>query len=150
MAQEIVKTRRHMEKMHQFKMRLQAVSRQLQTVQSQVIMTQSMTNVTRAMARMNNQINLPSLQRTMMEFQRQSQMMDLKDEMINDTSKYLMLLSVLFTNTYIVEEMWSSGEEDDVEEEDIVNQVLDEIGINLKTEVYFSFILPSRHYFYSR
>lgn len=60
----------------------------------------------------------------MMEFEKQSQIMEMKDEVIQDT----------------MEDMWDDeGEEE--ETDDIVNQVLDEIGINLETEVSF-------HYYY--
>lgn len=60
----------------------------------------------------------------MMEFEKQSQIMEMKDEVIQDT----------------MEDMWDDeGEEE--ETDDIVNQVLDEIGINLETEVSFIIII---------
>eukprot|EP01126_Amoeba_proteus_P020019 TRINITY_DN2046_c0_g2_i6.p2 TRINITY_DN2046_c0_g2~~TRINITY_DN2046_c0_g2_i6.p2 ORF type:complete len:126 (+),score=42.27 TRINITY_DN2046_c0_g2_i6:462-839(+) len=81
-------------------------------------MATAMKGVTRAMVRMNRQINLPALQQIMMEFEKQSQIMDMKEEVISDT----------------MEEMWESdGEEEETDE--IVNQILDEIGINLKSEL---------------
>jgi charged multivesicular body protein 2A len=88
MAMDVVRTRRHIQKMYQMKTRLQAISLRLQTVQSQAAMAEAMKGVTRAMVRMNRQINLPALQQIMMEFEKQSQIMDMKDEAISDTSGY--------------------------------------------------------------
>ena len=34
---------------------------------------------------MNSQMNLPAMQRIMMEFEKQSEKMDMKEEMMNDT-----------------------------------------------------------------
>jgi len=118
MALDLVRTRKHVQKMAQMKTRLQAVSLRLQSVQSQAAMASAMRGVTRAMGQMNRQINLPGLQQIMMEFEKQSQIMEMKDEVIQDT----------------MEDMWDDeGEEE--ETEDIVNQVLDEIGIHLESEM---------------
>jgi division protein CdvB (Snf7/Vps24/ESCRT-III family) len=38
---------------------------------------------------MNRQINLPAMQKIMMEFERQSEIMEMKEETIGDTSMYL-------------------------------------------------------------
>ena len=41
--------------------------------------------VTKALKRMNTKMNLPQLQKIMMEFERESEIMDLKEETISDT-----------------------------------------------------------------
>ena len=41
--------------------------------------------VTKALKRMNNKLNLPQLQKIMMEFERESEIMDIKEETIADT-----------------------------------------------------------------
>ena len=41
--------------------------------------------VTKALKRMNRQLNLPQLQKIMMEFERESEIMDIKEETISDT-----------------------------------------------------------------
>ena len=41
--------------------------------------------VTKALKRMNGKMNLPQLQKIMMEFERESEIMDLKEETISDT-----------------------------------------------------------------
>jgi hypothetical protein len=67
---------------------------------------------------MNRNMNLPQIQRIMMEFEKESEIMDMKEEMMSDTIDEAM-----------------DEEEDEEEEEAIVNQVLDEIGINLNESV---------------
>lgn len=47
-------------------------------------MAQAMRNVTKAMASMNRQFNLPQIQRIMGEFERQTEIMDMKEEMMSD------------------------------------------------------------------
>ena len=41
--------------------------------------------VTKALKRMNSKINLPNLQKIMMEFERESEIMDIKEETMTDT-----------------------------------------------------------------
>ena len=41
--------------------------------------------VTKALKRMNSKLNLPQLQKIMMEFERESEIMDIKEETISDT-----------------------------------------------------------------
>ena len=43
-----------------------------------------MKGVTKAMQSMNNQMKLPEIQKIMMEFEKQTEMMDMKEEMMND------------------------------------------------------------------
>lgn len=43
-----------------------------------------MKGVTRAMKSMNQQLNLPQIQKIMSEFERQSEIMDMKEEMMGD------------------------------------------------------------------
>lgn len=66
------------------------------------------------MGAMNRNMNLPQIQHIMMEFEKESEIMDMKEEMMSDTIDEAM-----------------EEEEDEEEQDAIVNQVLDEIGINL-------------------
>jgi len=118
MAKDLVRTRKHVEKMYRMKTQLQAVSLRIQTIKSQAAMADAMRGVTRAMVRMNRTVNLPSLQRIMIEFQKQSEIMDIKEETIGDT----------------MDDMFDEDEEE-ADTDEIVNQVLDEIGINLGSEL---------------
>ena len=63
---------------------LQAVSLKIQTLKSQSAMANAMKGVTKAMTNMNRQMNMPQIQKIMMEFEKQSEIMDMKDEMMSD------------------------------------------------------------------
>jgi charged multivesicular body protein 2A len=67
---------------------------------------------------MNKKMNLPQLQKVMMQFERESEMMDLKEEAISDTIDDVI-----------------GGDDEEEESEVIVQQVLDELGISLDHEL---------------
>lgn len=118
MAKDLVRTRRYIKKFIMMKANIQAVSLKIQTLKSNNSMAQAMKGVTKAMATMNRQLKLPQIQKIMMEFERQSEIMEMKEEMMNDAIDDAM------------------GDEDDEEESDaIVSQVLDELGLNLSDEL---------------
>jgi len=114
MAKDLVRTRRYQTKFVNMRAQLQAVGLRLQTLQSTQAMTDAMRGVTRVMKVMNNQMKLPQMQKIMMEFSKQNDMMDMKEEMMSDMIDDAM-----------------EGEDDEMEEEGIVNQVLDEIGLGM-------------------
>ncbi|KAM9831236.1 charged multivesicular body protein 2a [Neosynchiropus ocellatus] len=118
MAKDLVRTRRYVKKFIMMKANIQAVSLKIQTLKSNNSMAQAMKGVTKAMATMNRQLKLPQIQKIMMEFEKESEIMDMKEEMMNDAIDDAM------------------GDEDDEEESDaIVTQVLDELGLNLSDEL---------------
>lgn len=82
---------------------------------------QSMKGATMLLGSMNRQMNLPALQRIAMEFERENEVMDERQEMMDDA---------------IDEATGIEGEEE--EGEDIVKEVLDEIGVDLGQSVRFS------------
>jgi len=114
MAKDLVRTRRYVKKFMLMRANIQAVSLKIQTLKSQNSMAQAMKGVTKAMQTMNKQMKLPEIQKIMMEFEKQSEIMDMKEEMMSDVIDDAM------------------GDEDDEEESDaIVTQVLDELGLQL-------------------
>merc|ERR1719414_2557211 len=81
-------------------------------------MAQAMKGRDQSMQRMNKQMKLPEIQKIMMEFEKQTEMMDMKEEMMSDAIDDAM------------------GDEDDEEESDaIVTQVLDELGLQLTDQL---------------
>lgn len=114
MAKDLVRTRKYIKKFILMKANIQAVSLKVQTLRSQNAMAMAMKGVTRALQSMNRQMNLPQIQKIMHEFERQSEMMDMKEDMMNEVIDDAM-----------------GDEEDEEESEQIVNQVLDEIGVTL-------------------
>lgn len=79
---------------------------------------QSMKGATKLLGGMNRQMNLPGLQRIAMEFERENEIMDERQEMMDDA---------------IDEATGMEGEEE--EGEDIIKEVLDGIGVDLGQQV---------------
>lgn len=118
MAKDLVRTRGFIKKFILMKANIQGIALKLQTLKSQAAMANAMKGVTKALKRMNNKLNLPQLQKIMMEFERESEIMDIKEETIADT----------------MDDVLGEGDEEE-ETEIIVNQVLDELGISLDHEL---------------
>lgn len=118
MAKDLVRTRRQVRKFMLMKANIQAVSLKIQTLKSQNTMAQAMKGVSKAMANMNRQMNLPQIQQILHEFEKQSEIMDMKEEMINDV---------------IDDAMEDEGDEE--ESDAVVSQVLDELGLQLTDQL---------------
>ena len=114
MAKDLVRTRNHIKKFMLMKANMQAVSLKMTTMKSQNTMAQSMKGVTKAMGRMNKSMNLPQIQKIMAEFQKQSEMMEMKGEMMDDA---------------IDDAMDDGTTEEDTEQ--LVGQILGELGIEI-------------------
>jgi len=113
LAKDLVRTRSYITKMYTMRAQLQAVSMQLTTMKTTAAMNTAMAGATKAMMRMNKKMNLPAMQKITMEFQKQNEIMGMKEEMINDT----------------LDEM--ADEDEDEESEEVINATLEEIGIDL-------------------
>lgn len=81
MAKDLVRTRRYVRKFVLMRANIQAVSLKIQTLKSNNSMAQAMKGVTKAMGTMNRQLKLPQIQKIMMEFERQAEIMDMKVKM---------------------------------------------------------------------
>lgn len=84
MARDLVRTRRYVKKFMLMKANIQAVSLKIQTLRSQNAMAQAMRGVTKAMQSMNRQLNIPQIQKILQDFEKQSEIMDMKEEIMND------------------------------------------------------------------
>nr|ADD24056.1 Charged multivesicular body protein 2a [Lepeophtheirus salmonis] len=114
MAKDLVRTRRYVKKFMLMRANIQAVSLKIQTLKSQNSMAEAMKGVTRAMQNMNRQMKLPQIQKIMQEFEKQSEIVDMKEEMMSDCIDDAL------------------GDDEDEDESDaIVSQVLDELGLQL-------------------
>lgn len=82
---------------------------------------QSMKGATSLLGSMNRQMNLPALQRIAMEFEKENDIMDQRQEMMDDA----------------IDDV--TGLEDEEEGEDVVREVLDEIGVDLGQAVRIDF-----------
>ena len=104
---------RYIQKFYSMRTQLQAISLRIQTVRSNEQMMQSMKGATSLLGSMNRQMNLPALQRIAMEFEKENDIMDQRQEMMDDA----------------IDDV--TGLEDEEEGEEVVKEVLDEIGVDL-------------------
>ena len=116
-AKDLVRTRRYIQKFYSMRTQLQAVSLRIQTVRSNEQMMQSMKGATSLLGSMNRQMRLPALQKIAMEFERENDIMDQRQEMMDDA----------------IDDV--TGLEDEEEGEEVIKEVLDEIGIDLGQSV---------------
>lgn len=118
MAKDLVRTRNSITKFYGLKSQLQGVSLRMQTLKSTQAMADAMRGVTKAMGVMNKQLNLPALTNIMREFERQNEKMEATTETMGDA---------------IDDAMANEGEEE--ESEELVSQVLDELGCNMDVQL---------------
>lgn len=89
----------------------------VQTYRTNEQMMQAMKGATMALGSMNKSMNLPQLQRIAMEFERENDIMEQRQEMMDDA----------------IDDAMDVGEEEEGEE--LVEQVLEEIGIDFNQAV---------------
>ena len=118
MAKDLVRTRHSITKFYAHKSQLQGVSLRMQTLKSTQAMGDAMRGVTRAMKSMNTQLNLPSLNNILKEFEKQNEKMDMTTEVMGDA----------------IDDAFA-GEDEEEETEELVNAVLDELGCNVGEEL---------------
>ena len=114
MAKDLVRTKSQVKKFNIMKANLQAISLKTATLKSQSSMASAMKGVTQGLIRMNRQMNLPQIQHIIQEFQKQTDMVDMKEEMIND----------------VMDDVFEE-DTDEQESDAVVNKVLDELGIEM-------------------
>lgn len=114
LAKQLVAIRKQKNRNLTTKSKVSGIGNQMTTMQANVKMAESMGTATKAMGAMNKQMDVQKLGKTLQEFERESAKMDMADEMMGDSLDDLL------------------GESGDEEEQDtIVSQVLDEIGIEI-------------------
>ncbi|EOR02874.1 Charged multivesicular body protein 2a-like protein 2 [Wallemia ichthyophaga EXF-994] len=118
MAKDLVRTRKYIQKFYQMRTQLQAVSLRIQTLRSNQQMSEAMKGATKSMAMMNRSLNLPQITRIMNDFERESSSMDMKEEIMSDAVDDVM-----------------EDDQGEEEEEKIVGQVLDDIGVTLNQQL---------------
>lgn len=120
MARDLVRTRNNIQKFYTMKTQLQQISLRIQTVRGNQQMAQSMMGASKLLGNMNRQMNLPQLSKIAMEFERQTDIMDQRQEMMDDA---------------IEDTMGADEVDEDEESEEIVAKVLDEIGIDMSQQL---------------
>lgn len=89
----------------------------VQTYRTNEQMMQAMKGATTALGAMNKSMNLPQLQRIAMEFEKENDIMDQRQEMMDDA----------------IDDAMDTGVEEEGDE--VVEQVLEEIGVDLSQAV---------------
>ena len=118
LAKQLINTRKQKARLVGAKGQIGAVKAQTTTMQSNVKMAQTMKSTAGVMSQMNKQMNPQEMAKVMQEFEKESTKMDMTGEIMEDT-----LDSAL-------------AESGDEEESDLImNQVLNEIGIETASKM---------------
>ena len=118
LAKDLVRSRRYVTKFYEMKSKLQGVGLQLQTVKSTQAMSQALKGVTASMKAFNRTMNNQELNNIMKEFMRENESMGITEEMMGDAVDMAL------------------DQEGDLEASDqVVNQVLSEIGIEVTDQI---------------
>jgi len=118
MAKDLLRTRAYIKKFMLMRANIQAVSMKVQTLRSQNAMGEAMRGVTKAMQNMNRQLQLPQILKILQDFEKESAIMDTKEETMNDAMDDAL------------------GDEDDEEQSDaVITQVLDELGLQITNQL---------------
>lgn len=119
MAKDLVRTRKYAQKLYRMKTQITAVSLRIQTMTSTASMSRAMAGVTRAMQGMNAKMNIPAMQGIMREFERQNEMMGMKEEMMSDA----------------IDDVMDDEGEEEAEVEQEISKVMDEFVLDYKAKV---------------
>jgi len=125
LAKQLVNVRKQRTRSHGMSAKVSGVSSQCKAVQSNMKMAQVMKSTTDTMTSMNKHIDPIKVAKTMQDFEKANTKMEMSEEMINETLDNM---------------LDESGDEE--EQDKIVSQVLDEIGIEMSGKLAEA---PSAH-----
>jgi len=117
MAKDLVRTRQYISKFYVMRSNLQSLSLKMQTIKTQHEMGLAMGKMTKQMKRMNKKMNASSLSKMVHEFEMENEKVGLTEEMMND----------------VMDDAFDDADEE--EEDAIVSQVLDEIGVRMHDDL---------------
>lgn len=118
MAKDLVRIRKQQTKFLNLTAQLRAIGLQITSVQAISTMSESMVKVSKAMKTLNKQINLPELSKAIAKFTKENAKMEMKAEVMEDA------MDDAFED-----------EEDEEEEERIVKMVMDQLNIDLDSQL---------------
>eukprot|EP00494_Astrolonche_serrata_P026141 UN26402 len=116
LAKDYVRMQASRTKFIELKAQLRVLSSSMEIQGAQQQMQTAMTNMSQIMHAISGQINLSELQKSMQPYQMDSEKQELKQEMMNDM-------------------MEDAFEVDEDEEDELINQVLDEVGIDFENDM---------------
>ncbi|KAK6462929.1 class E vacuolar-protein sorting and endocytosis factor [Scheffersomyces coipomensis] len=121
-AKDLIRTKSYITKFNSMKAQLQAIALRIQSVRSNTQMATSMRDATRLLAGMNRSMNLPQLSRIAQEFAKENDLMDQKQEFMDEA-----------IDDAMADDEDELGEDEQIDE--ILGKVLDEIGVDLNTSL---------------
>lgn len=121
-AKDLIRTKGYIVKFNQMKAQLQAILLRIQSVRSNAQMASLMKDATRLLLGMNRLMNLPQLSRIAQEFAKENDLMDQKQEYMDDAIDDAMALD-------------EDGLDEDEQADEVLTKVLDEIGVDLNTSL---------------
>lgn len=125
LAKQLVQVRKQKARTYTAASKIQSVGAQTKAMHSNVKLANAMSSTTKTMGDVNKQMNPQGVMKTMQDFEKESMKMGMAEEIVDDT-----------LNAVLDE----SGDEE--EQEAVVNQVLDEIGIEISGKMAEA---PSAH-----
>eukprot|EP01121_Diplochlamys_sp_Union-15-3_P008163 TRINITY_DN2148_c0_g2_i2.p1 TRINITY_DN2148_c0_g2~~TRINITY_DN2148_c0_g2_i2.p1 ORF type:complete len:212 (+),score=54.04 TRINITY_DN2148_c0_g2_i2:226-861(+) len=114
LAKEIVRIRAQRDKLLQTKIKLNTINTKTTQMKANMTLQKSMAGATYAMQLANSKQDVQNIHNTMAEYQRQNEMIEMKEEMIDDLLE---------------------GDEDEEEANEIVDKVFDEIGLDIEEQL---------------
>ena len=121
-AKDLIRTKGYIVKFNQMKAQLQAILLRIQSGRSNAQMASLMKDATRLVLGMNRLMNLPQLSRIAQEFAKENDLMDQKQEFMDDAIDDAMALD-------------EDGLDEDEQADEVLTKVLDEIGVDLNTSL---------------
>lgn len=117
-AKQLVRLRQQKAKSMGLSSTITSTGHQMKAMESQAKMAHAMGSTAKVMGAMNKQMKVEDIQRTMMNFEKESTKMEMAGELMDDTLDSLL-----------------AGSDDEAEEDAVVSQVLDEIGIDIERKL---------------
>merc|ERR1711993_54277 len=118
LAKQLIQMRKQKTRTYVVQSQIRGANSQSKVMGANVKLAESMGQTTKVMGQMNKMVDPQKMAKTMMEFERENAKMEMTEETMNDA------LDDILTE---------SGDED--EEQSVINQVLDEIGIEIAAKV---------------
>lgn len=118
LARQLVRLRQQIAKLQASRAQMRGIATHTQAISAQSSVAVGMKGATKAMSAMNKQMDPAKQAKVMQDFQRQSAQIDMTTEMMSDT----------------IDDALDDDEAEE-ETEDLTNQVLDEIGVDVASQL---------------
>ena len=116
LAKQLIKIREQQNRLTAASGQIQSVATHVRTAGATATAASSLAGATRAMGAVNAQMSPAAINQTMQEFAKQSEMMNVKQEMVDDVFESL-------------DESWAD------EDEDVLAQVMDELALDVTSQM---------------